>query len=121
MSDHIELGKEGEERAAQFLINGGFKIKNRNWRFGKNEIDIIAEKENRLVIVEVKTRTNDYFENPKEAVTKKKQRFIIKAAEAYIEQFNINLETRFDIISILNQNGKIEIEHIEDAFQASLL
>ena len=121
MSDHIEIGKEGEDRAVRFLINAGFKIKNRNWRFGKNEIDIIAEKENLLVIVEVKTRTNDYFENPKEAVTKKKQRFIIKATEAYIQQFNINLETRFDIISVLTHNGKIEIEHIEDAFQASLL
>jgi len=121
MSDHITLGKEGEEQAVRFLINDGYKIKHRNWRFKKNEIDIIAEKGNLLVVVEVKTRANDYFENPKEAVTKKKQRFTIKATEAYIQQFNIDLETRFDIVSVLIRNGKSEIEHIEDAYQASLL
>ncbi len=121
MSDHITLGKEGEEQAVRFLINAGYRIKHRNWRFKKNEIDIITEKGNLLVVVEVKTRTNDYFENPKEAVTKKKQRFIIKATEAYIQQFNIESETRFDIISIIFRNGKAEVEHIEDAYQASLL
>lgn len=121
MSDHIELGKEGEQQAVRHLANNGYKIKHKNWRFKKNEIDIIAEKDGLLVVVEVKTRTNDYFENPKEAVTKKKQRFIIKATDAYIQQFNIDLETRFDIISVLIRNGKSEIEHIEDAYQASLL
>jgi len=121
MSEHINLGKEGEDLAVKFLLSKGYTIRHRNWRFKKNEVDIIAEKNNLLVVVEVKTRTNDYFENPKEAVTKKKQRFIIKAADAYIQQFNIDTETRFDIISVLIQNGKAEIEHIEDAYQASLL
>ena len=121
MSDHIALGKEGENQAARFLLNKGYKIRHRNWRFKKNEVDIIAEKDNLLVVVEVKTRTNDYFENPKEAVTKRKQRFIIKATDAYIQQYNIDFETRFDIVSVLISNGRAEIEHIEDAYQASLL
>lgn len=121
MTDHITIGKEGEDQAIKYLVNKGYRIRHKNWRFKKNEIDIISEKDNFLVVVEVKTRTNDYFESPKEAVTKKKQRGIIKATDAYIQQFNIDMETRFDIISILIHNGKSEIEHIEDAYQASLL
>ncbi|OFX86004.1 MAG: hypothetical protein A2W99_16640 [Bacteroidetes bacterium GWF2_33_16] len=121
MSEHINLGKEGEEQALRFLVSSGYKIRHKNWRYKKNEVDIIAEKNNLLIVIEVKTRTNDYFESPKEAVTKKKQRFIIKATEAYIQQFNIDSETRFDIVSVIIRNGNSEIEHIEDAFQASLL
>ncbi|MBN2520457.1 MAG: YraN family protein, partial [Bacteroidales bacterium] len=71
---------------------------------------------NIIVFVEVKTRNTNYFENPKEAVTRKKQRFIIEAANAYIEKYNIDLEARFDIVSIILQGAKYEIEHIEDAF-----
>lgn len=121
MADHNDLGKKGEELAKQHLINKGYNIKDLNWRFKKKEIDIIAEKNNVLTVVEVKTRTSDYFENPKEAVTRKKQKFIINAAEAYIFEKNIDMETRFDIITITFKNGKEEIEHIKDAFQPSLL
>ena len=121
MADHNELGKKGEELAQKHLVANDYKIRHLNWRFGKNEIDIIAQKNNLLVVVEVKTRTNDYFENPKEAVTRKKQRFIINATEAYINEFDINLEVRFDIVAITIINNKTEIEHIQDAFQRSFL
>jgi putative endonuclease len=84
-------------------------------------VDIITEKDNLLVVVEVKTRTSEYFENPKEAVTKKKQKFIIQAADAYIQEKNIELEVRFDIVGVTIINGKTKIEHIQDAFQPSLL
>jgi len=121
MLDHIILGKKGEDEAARFLVNKGYKIRHRNWRYKANEVDIIAEKNNLLIVIEVKTRTNPDFENPKEAVTKKKQRFIIKATDAYIQKFDIQLETQFDIVAVTIQNNNIQIEHIEDAFQASLL
>jgi len=121
MADHNILGQKGEELAQQYLIDKGFEIRHLNWRHKKNEIDIIAEKNNLLVVVEVKTRSNDYFENPKEAVTRKKQKFIITATEAYIIEFDVDLEVRFDIVSVLISNNKSEIEHIEDAFQPSLL
>lgn len=121
MADHNVLGKKGEEAAKRYLVNKGYKIKELNWRFRKNEIDIIATLNNLLVIIEVKTRTNDFFENPKEAVTRKKQKFIIHAAEAYIMEKNIDLEARFDIIAITLINQQTKIEHIEDAFQPSLL
>ena len=121
MADHNLLGKKGEEIAKQYLIENGYKIRHLNWRYRKNEIDIIAEKNNFLVVVEVKTRSNDYFENPKEAVTKKKQKFTIIAADAYINEYSIDLETRFDIVAVTLSNNKKEIEHIKDAFQPSLL
>lgn len=121
MAQHNEIGKKGEELALRFVKDKGFKIRNINWRFKKNEIDIIAEKNNFLVVIEVKTRTSEYFENPKEAVTISKQKFIIKATEAYINEFNVDLETRFDIIAVTILGNEIKIEHIEDAFQPSLL
>jgi putative endonuclease len=69
-----------------------------------------------LVIVEVKTRSTNAFGEPEIAVTKQKQKFLIRAAQNYIQQKNINEECRFDIISIIAKNGKNIIHHIEDAF-----
>ena len=116
MADHNTLGNKGELAAAEFLTNKAYKIKVRNWRFGKLEIDIIAEKGDMIIFVEVKSRSGTYFEQPFQAVTKKKQKFIIKAANAYIEKYEIDLEARFDIISIIEQKGKFQIDHIENAF-----
>lgn len=121
MAQHNDTGKKGEELALGFIKDKGFKIRNINWRFKKNELDIVAEKNNLLVVIEVKTRTSEYFENPKEAVTISKQKFIIKATDAYINEFDVDLETRFDIIAVTIIGKEIKIEHIEDAFQASLL
>lgn len=121
MAEHNLVGKKGEEIARKYLVNNGFKIRHLNWRHIKNELDIIAEKNNLLVVVEVKTRTNEYFENPKEAVTFSKQKFIIKATEAYISKFDVDLETRFDIIGVYLLPNETKIEHIEDAFQVSLI
>ncbi len=116
MSKHIETGIKGERAAADFLIKKGYKILERNWRFKNLEIDIIAFHHDTLIIIEVKTRTGTYFEQPFQAVTKKKQRFIIEATNAYIEKKEIDFETRFDIISIVEKDGKYIIEHIEDAY-----
>lgn len=121
MADHNILGKKGEEIARKFLIENGYEIRHSNWYYRKKEIDIITLKDNLLVVVEVKTRSNDYFENPKEAVTRNKQRFIINATDAYINEFDLNHEVRFDVIAVTIINNKTKIEHIEDAFQPSLL
>jgi putative endonuclease len=116
MADHNEIGKQGEALAASYLAKKGYDIVTQNWRFQKAEIDIIAKHENQIVIVEVKTRTSLEFENPKEAVTIPKQKRIVKAADAFIQEQNIDLECRFDIVSVLIQGKKTDIEHIEDAF-----
>jgi putative endonuclease len=110
------LGKLGEEKAIEFVKAKGYKVLHTNWRFGKKELDIVSLKSGMLVVFEVKTRWGDYWEEPKEAVTRKKQRNIIEAADAYVEQFDLNLEVQFDIISILVSGRKFEIEHIPDAF-----
>lgn len=116
MAKHNELGKLGEDLATKHLEEKGYRIIARNWRFGRDELDIIATFREWLVITEVKTRTTDRFGEPEVAVTPAKQRSIIKAAEGYIFETNYRGETRFDVIGILLGNGKVIINHIEDAF-----
>lgn len=113
------LGNLGEDLASDFLVKKGYRIVERNFVWQKNEIDIIAEdeKERNIVFVEVKTRNTDYFIQPFEAVDFKKQKAIIKVANAYIRSRNIDLEARFDVISIVqNEQGSQTIEHIIGAF-----
>ena len=116
MAAHNDFGKQGEELAAQYLIGKGYEILERNWHNIHKEIDIIAKDGTDLVIVEVKTRQTDEYGEPDIAVTKKKQRMLIAAANAYITRNNLNIETRFDIISIVFKDDAPVIEHIEDAF-----
>jgi len=120
MAEHNDLGKKGEEIALQHLKKNRYSILETNWRFGKDEIDIIAKHEEMLVIVEVKTRSSNYLEEPEFAVTKKKQGFLIRAANAYIDKKDLELECRFDIISIIVYSNKSILEHIEDAFYPTL-
>lgn len=119
MASHNDLGKKAEDLAAEFLIKSGYKILVRNFRYQKAEIDIIAEKENLIIITEVKARSTDAFMLPQEAVNKRKISLIVSAANHFMEEFNKNQEVRFDIISVLpNEQGKLIIEHIIDAFEA---
>lgn len=114
------LGNLGEDLACDFLIKKGYKILERNFVWRKNEIDIIAEdeKERNVVFVEVKTRNTDYFIQPFEAVDFKKQKAIIKVANAYIHNRNLDLEARFDVISIIQtEEGTQTLEHITNAFE----
>ena len=120
MAEHNELGASGEKAAENFLKEKGYQILARNWRFGSDEIDIVARHNGFLVIVEVKTRSTNAFGEPEIAVTKQKQRFLIRAAQHYIYQNNINDECRFDIIAIVSKNGKNTFNHIEDAFYPPL-
>ncbi len=112
-----ELGQKGEELAAQHLAQKGYRIIRRNWHFGHKELDLIARQGNTLVVVEVRTRTSNYWEEPKESIRRKKQKFIVQAADEYIQRYKLDCDVRFDIISIVLQPGlPPEIEHIEDAF-----
>ena len=84
MAQHNQLGKTGEERAAEYLISKGYIIRDINWRSGKMELDIVAYRDKTLVVVEVKTRKNNEFLRPEEAVTLRKIKNIIQATDAYI-------------------------------------
>ena len=117
MAAHNEFGIEGEDKAANYLIREGYTILDRNWKSGHKELDIVAEKDGILVVVEVKTRTSSKYGNPEDAVTPKKIRNTVLAADAYIRFNRIDLPVRFDIISVLSNSGDV-INHIEDAFRS---
>ncbi|MFA7445374.1 MAG: YraN family protein [Flavobacteriaceae bacterium] len=116
MAQHNELGKKGEEVAINYLIAKGFVIRDRNWRFQKAEVDIIAQKENLLIAVEVKTRTSTDFGMPQDFVNPKKIKLLVKAMDAYITSLELDMEFRFDIIGVVPKGLEYEIEHLEDAF-----
>lgn len=120
MAEFHELGEKGEDMAAAYLLNKGYKIMETNWRKGSLEVDIIAKKEDILVIAEVKTRSTNYFGEPEEFVTKAKQKNLIKAANIYIQLNNLDVETRFDIISVLIKGDQHKVHHIEDAFYPTM-
>ncbi len=116
MAKHNELGKQGEAIARIFLEEAGYAILHQNWRNLKAEVDFIAMHSNQLVIVEVKTRSSDFFGTPEESVGKHKQKMLSNAADAYIQQENLHCEVRFDIISITFVQNHPRINHIKDAF-----
>lgn len=116
MAEHNILGKEGEDIACKYLINKGYRIRHTNWRWKKLEIDIIAEKDNCIIIVEVKSRRNDNFGDPEDAVTYSKIRKLVSATDVYLKKYEIDYPVRFDIISITGTLPDIRIKHIEDAF-----
>ncbi len=120
MAEHNELGKKGEKIAQDFLKEKGYEILETNWHFGSDEIDIISKHNGFLVIIEVKTRSSNAFGEPEIAVTKQKQKFLIRASQNYILKNDINEECRFDIISIIIRNGINTIHHIEDAFYPTI-
>ncbi len=116
MAQHNELGREGEKYAQQYLRGRGFQILDTNWRYGKAELDIVALKNDRLHIVEVKTRTSDYFGLPQDFVNKKKIKLLVEAANAYCEAKNLDFEIQFDIISVLMRHNRPEIDYLPNAF-----
>ena len=116
---HI-LGKKGETRAKEYLLENGYAIVEKNWRYLKAEIDLIVQKEGFIVFVEVKTRSSINYGDPERFVSDKQQKMIINAAHEYIMKNDIEYEARFDIISIIISNKTEDIKHIEGAFYPTL-
>ena len=116
MAEHNDLGTLGEIEAQNFLKKNGYTIRHTNWTAGSLEIDIVAQKDDWLVIVEVKTRKSTFVELPQDAINARKIRNLVNAADAYIRRFNWDGETRFDVISVVQSGQQFELEHIEDAF-----
>jgi putative endonuclease len=120
MAESHNLGQKGEDLATDHLKKSGYKILFRNWKWGKHEIDIIAESEEIIVFAEVKTRTDDYQMHPVSAVTADKQKSIIYAANGYLQKFGVDKESRFDVIAVIKKENSFEIDHIEGAFYPTL-
>ncbi|MFR9165382.1 MAG: YraN family protein [Dysgonomonas sp.] len=120
MAEHNDLGRVGEDLAAKFLIDEGYILVSRNWRCGRIEIDLIVKSSDYIVFVEVKTRTSDHWGQPEDAVDERRIRNMTEAADYYVQENDIDLPVRFDVISILFKGKDYTIHHIDDAFFAPL-
>jgi len=116
MAEHNELGKKGEALAVDFLLQKRYSILERNYRFDKAEVDIIAKQGDVLAIVEVKTRSSIDFGNPQDFVKPKQIQRLVKAVDKYVTSNNLNVDVRFDIIAIVKVGAGHQIEHLENAF-----
>ena len=116
---HI-LGKKGEIIAKDYLLKKSYSILEKNWRYLKAEIDLIVQKDDFIIFVEVKTRSSNNYGAPESFVSDKQQKMIINAANEYIMKNDIEREARFDIISIIISNKSEDIKHIEGAFYPTL-
>lgn len=116
MAQHNELGKKGEQLAVDFLLKNNYNIIERNYRFEKAEVDIIAKKDEILAIVEVKTRSTTDFGNPQDFVKPKQIKNLVKAVDEYVTENDLDVEVRFDIIAIVKEKKGFAIEHLENAF-----
>lgn len=116
MAQHNLLGHSGEETAARYLMREGYTLHELNWRCGHLEIDIVAEWYGEIVFVEVKTRRDERFGAPEEAVGTAKQAHLVRAANAYLRIHRIDSPSRFDIIAIVGERPPFTIRHTKHAF-----
>ncbi len=115
-----ELGRIAEGMAQQHLLSLGYQIKATNWYYGHLELDIVAQDGKELVIVEVKARSGLRYEHPSEAVTNGKIKRIVEAADAYIVEHELEMDTRFDVITVIFFKQGHELEHFKDAFYPTM-
>lgn len=117
--ESLEFGKFSEDKAVEHLVAQGYAIRERNWRCGKLEVDIIAQKGTTMVFVEVKGRSGK-FDDPVDTVDSKKMRRICNAADVYLRMQEYDFFYRFDIIAVKGSRESYTLEHYEDAFLAPL-
>ncbi|WP_299548188.1 YraN family protein [Seonamhaeicola sp.] len=116
MAQHNKLGNKGEQLAVDFLIKKGYQIVERNYRFDKAEVDIMAQLDDTLAVIEVKTRSTIDFGNPQDFVKPKQIQRLVKAVDHYVTTNSLDVEVRFDIIAVVKEGHQFNIEHLEDAF-----
>ena len=119
MINNTQLGVEGEKAARAWLESRGYQIRDIRWHCGHLELDIVASKDGMLIVIEVKTRTSEQYGEPEEAVSERKIRRIVNAADGYIKFYRLDLPVRFDIMALIREpDGSYRVNHIEDAFMA---
>ncbi len=117
---YMELGNYGEQIARDYIVKKQMVLMESNYRWKHQEIDLIAMDRSDLVIIEVKTRKHRSYGAPEKSITKSKQRNLIKAANAYVQERQLNLDVRFDVISIIHNSHETHIDHIQNAFYPTL-
>ena len=121
MAERNETGKQGESVARQYLEENGYNVLETNWRFHHYELDIVATDGKELIIIEVKTRSDNYLIAPEHAINKGKILRIVTASDAYVRMKRIDLPIRFDLICLIKKGDLYTVEnHIEDAFFAPM-
>ena len=118
MSHNIDLGKQGEELAKNYLLENGYTLVEENWRWHHHEVDLIVCNSVYMVFVEVKTRTGVVFGEPEVFVTHEKQQKIIRAANAFMLKTKSSKDARFDIVSVVIQNNESVVKHLPNAYSA---
>lgn len=116
MSHNLDLGKQGEEFAKNYLLANDYTLVEENWRWHHHEVDLIVCNDIYMVFVEVKTRTHVVFGEPEVFVTHEKQQKIIRAANAYMLKSRSPKDARFDIVSVVMENGTPRIKHLPNAY-----
>lgn len=114
------MGREAELAARDFLVKKGYTILETNWRFKKYEVDIIGTMDSLMVFFEVKARSTAVYGEPELFVNKKKQGFLVAAANHYLQENNIGHEARFDVLALLPLNNNFTVKHLEGAFYPSV-
>ena len=120
MAQHNEFGKAGEDAAVALLTAKGMRIEARNWRSGRNELDIVATDGSFIVFVEVKSRSSTHFGKPDEFIGPAQQKRLIAAANAFMEEHGTQLEARFDAVSVVMEGTRMRTFHIREAFYPTL-
>ncbi len=115
-NENLLKGSQGESLAMEALLQKGYQLLERNYRVGHLEVDLIMEDANYIVFVEVKSRKSALFGEPESFVTLQKQRNIIRAANLYVLKNNIAKEVRFDIVSVIIDQGIESVKHIPNSF-----
>lgn len=117
MAEHNELGRIGEDEACYYLIHKGYHLRDRNWRFGHLEIDIVAELFGEIIFVEVKSRTHNEMDEAFRAVTLAKKQNLLAAAREYMKQNRLDdAPCRFDIVTVVGRQVPFEITHYPFAY-----
>ena len=111
-----ETGRRGEEVALAWLQERGFRLRDRNWRSGHKELDLVMESAERVHIVEVKTLTAPLLIQPFEKVDAAKQQRLVAAARHYVAVQQVRKEVQFDVVSVVFNGGRTEVEYIPEAF-----
>jgi len=121
MARHNELGEWGEQLAREYLMANGYTVIDNNLHVGHKELDIVATKDNRMVFVEVKTRSSN-LDDALDAVDSRKILKIVRAADSFMQRFTAPFEYRFDIIAVIGTpDGGHTLHHYPDAFMPPLM